>query len=207
MRRQEDAAEIDAGDYGFADIHTSASGSFQMRTLVLDEYGYIVGIDLTGRVNGHHASGRIRISEPGSDYFQLGQAGKTCTGNAPWSATHPSSLGRAPEAFFQWVAIRVPVGAGYRYYFAVTGLRCTNGATEVALSVPGRTKVLACPESTAWASGPLTPGGSYEVSARALAISHGRVKARGLPIGEQLLMPGADSTWIPLSGPPGNPPS
>jgi hypothetical protein len=78
---QEDGAEIHAGDYGFADIHTSAGGSFRMRTLVLDEYGYIVGIDLTGRVNGQRASGRILISEPGTDYFQLGQAGKRCTGD------------------------------------------------------------------------------------------------------------------------------
>ena len=204
---QEDGAEIHAGDYGFADIHTSAGGSFRMRTLVLDEYGYIVGIDLTGRVNGQRASGRILISEPGTDYFQLGQAGKRCTGDAPWRATYPSAIGRAPEAFFQWVAIRVPVGAAYRYYFAVMGLRCTNGATEVALTVAGRTRVVACGQSTAWASGPLTPGVSHVVSARALAASHARVKARGLSIREELLMPSADSTWLPLSGPLGTPPS
>lgn len=204
---QDDAAEISAADYGFADIHTSASGAFQMQTLVLDEYGYIVRIDLTGRVTGHHANGRILISEPGSDYFQLGQAGKTCAGDAPWSAGHPSALGRAPEAFFQWIAIRVPVGAAYRYYFAVTDLRCTNGATEVALTVAGRTRNVTCRETTAWASGPLTPGMSYQVSARAFAASHGHVKARELPVGEELLMPNANSTWIPLSGPPGPPPS
>jgi hypothetical protein len=204
---QEDAVEIDAADYGFADIHTSASGSFQMKTFVLDEYGYIVRIDLTGRVKGHHASGRILMSEPASGYFQLGQAGKTCTGDAPWNATYPSALVHAPEAFFQWIAIRVPAGAAYHYYFAVAGLRCTNGATEVALTVAGRTRIVACSQSIAWASRPLTPGVSYNASAQAIAASRGRVRARGVSVSEELLMPSADSAWIPISGPPGTPPS
>jgi len=166
----EDAVEVNASAYGFTDIHTSANGSFRMQTLVLDEYKDILRMEVTGRITAHHATGRILISEPAGGYSLLGQAGQTCGGNRGWSATPTSELRNAPEAFFQWIAIRIPVGAAYRYYFAVTGLRCAHGATEVALSVAHRTRTVSCRQSTAWASGPLTPGVSYPVSARALKL-------------------------------------
>ncbi|MGO9954926.1 MAG: hypothetical protein ACLP50_02945 [Solirubrobacteraceae bacterium] len=205
---QEDGSEINAADYGFEDIHTTATGSFQMQSLVLDEYGYIVEMTVTGRVSGAKASGRIEVSEPGNNYFQLGQAGKTCSGDATWSTARAGAGGSSsPEAFFNWAAIRVPVGASYDYYFAIAGLRCAKGATEVALTVSGHTRIAPCSPSSAWASGPMSAGVTYSVSAQALRDSRGRITARGPLVAEQLAMPAANDGWIPISGPAGSPPS
>lgn len=205
--RTSNAAEVYASDYGFRDIRTTAHGAFAIHTYVFEEYGYIVKLDVTGTIAGKRATGNIRVSEPGPGYNMLGQAGEACSGNARFTATRPTPPGPpGPEAFFQWAAIRVPTGAGYRYYFAIVGLRCQDGATEVRLTVAGRSHIVSCSRVNAFASSALAPGRTYSGAAQAFEVKRGRVERSGEVISQPLQMPGAGDKWKPIRGNFGMPP-
>jgi hypothetical protein len=200
-----DEAEVLASDYGAQSIHANRAGRWQMSSDVLDEYGRIVKLDMTGRVSSRTASGRMQISEPnGLNGFD----GAACHAHHPWTAARPTPPAPpGPQAFFSWDAIRASFGASYRYYFAISGLSCSHGATDVQISIDGRQTTVSCHNSEAWASGPLAPGRQYRATATAIRVIGGRTVNKGAPVTETLTMPGTGDHWQPISNIPGTPPA
>ena len=187
-------------------VRTAPGGRFTYQGYVLDGYQDVVSLTITGEVSGRHASGRIIVAEPPGGFVGVGNA--PCQANYRWTAAKPTPPGPpAPTAFFQWGAIRVPVGGAYRYYFAVFGLSCRSGANEVIVHVAARRSVLTCGRRAQYASGPLAPGRTYVLKAQAVRVRHGRVVRRGFVVPTTQPMPGPNDRWIPIAGLPGVPPS
>jgi hypothetical protein len=200
-----DQATVTGRAYGLPTIQASQDGSFRVRNYVFDEYGQIVSFTLTGRISGGSAVGRIVVDEPPGGF--VGQTGVRCHGAYRWRASRPvPPPPPGPSAFFQWAAIRVPVDGAYRYYFAVTGMRCTHHATEVLVTVGGRTIAVPCSRRVSFASGPLSPTRSYLVRSRAVEAGHRRTIRHGPVVAVPLAMPGPGDRWVPISGLPGRPP-
>ena len=169
-------------------------------------YSEIVQLSISGHINHGKASGRIIVSEAGPGY--TGIAGLACHGNYAWHAAIPvPPPPPGPTAFFQWVAIRVPVGGAYRYYFALTGLQCSDHANELLVTVEGRRIVIPCSRSSAFASGPLAPSRTYGVTSQAVEVSGGRLVRKGSSSTVPVTMPGPGDIWVIISGLPGAPPS
>jgi hypothetical protein len=195
-----------AKDYGFRTLQATSQGAFALKTYVLDEYQKIVGVTITGRISGQQARGHVVVSEPPGAF--TGVAGDRCSGDVAWTASKPTPPAPpGPSAFFQWAAIRVPTGASYRYYFAVNDLNCTNDANEVLITVAGRSTIVPCSRPAAFASGPLAPGQTYQVTSQAQDAINGRVVKRGTPVTAPLAMPEPGDLWTIVSGLPGTPPS
>ena len=201
-----DSATFTGKAYGYPTVQTTAGGRFSVHAYVLDEYGHIVSLAFTGEISPRRASGRIVVAEPPGGF--TGVAGDSCSGNHGWTASKSSPVGLGgPAAFFDWGAVRAPVGAAYRYYFAIFNLTCNHGATEVLLKVAGRHTTVPCSRREAFGSGPLTPLRTYSASAQAVEVKHGRVIRRGIVVPAILNMPGPNDRWVPISGLPGTPPS
>jgi hypothetical protein len=202
-----DSAQFDAAAYGFKSIQTRATGAFRVQSYVLDEYKEILLLTVTGKVSGKKAKGRIAVSEPAGGYELIGSVG-VCSGNYGWSATKPvPPPPPGPQAFFNWDEIRAPAGAAYRYYFALDSLTCKNGATEVLITVAGRTVTVPCSRSEAFASGPVAPFQTYQVRSQAVQTRGGRIVKRGASVTVPLAMAGPGDQWGPLTGGFGAPPS
>ena len=201
-----DSATVDATAYGYPTLQTSASGTFSVQLYVLDEYQKLVSVTITGRIRGKKAAGRIVVTEPPGGF--TGVAGNSCAGSYGWTAAKPvPPPPPGPSAYFQWAAIRVPVGASYRYYFAINQLSCADHANDVLVTVANRTTTISCSESAAFASGPLTPLQTYPVKSQAVQTRRGRIVKRGTSVTVPLKMPGPDDLWLVVSGLPGTPPS
>ena len=199
-----DDAAVYAAAYGHPVIRTDRSGQWSMRGYVLDSLGSIIYLDVSGRVDGRKASGHFRVTEPAG----LAGIGGRCHGNTYWSAARPTPPAPpGPGAYFTWEALRAPVGAGYRYYFYASGLTCTNGANAVQITIAHRTTTIACAAQGGWASGPLTPGQTYESTAVAVELRGHRIIKRGTPVPEPLSMPGPDDRWQPVGHFPTPPPA
>jgi hypothetical protein len=200
------SATFTGSAYGFPSIHAAANGSFSVQTYVLDEYQHIVNLTINGRVRGKKASGRIIVTEPAGGFE--GVANQVCHGNYAWTATRatpPPPPG--PTAYFQWNAIRVAAGTTYRYYFAISGLVCTNHASELITTVAGQRTTIPCSQHAAFASGPLAPSTTYQTKSQAVETKHGRIVKRGASSTVPVVMPGPGDNWRPISGLPGTPPS
>lgn len=200
-----DSASVWSSDYRFGPIHTTRSGRWELTSYVLDEYGNIVALRMSGRLSGRRAGGRIQISEPPGLSFINQDA---CRANYGWSASRPRPPAPpGPQAFFTWNAVRVPAGASYRYYFYISGLTCTDRATAVQLTVARRRTTILCRHHAGWASGPLAPGRTYASSARAVELRGHRAVKRGVPVSEPIVMPGAGDRWRPIPRLPGHAPA
>ena len=201
--------DIDTSEYRQDPIRVDAHGNFSLTGLA-EEQGYsgvIAHFTVKGRISGRRAAGTLEVWF----YYQTKDTAGTiakCDHVARWSASTPlPPAPPGPTADFQWAAIREPTGASYRYYFAITGLSCSHGATAVKLTVQHLSRTVSCSQHQAWASGPLASGTSYPVSAQAATIRHGRVTKRGLVVGEVLPMPAAnDAGWRPIGSGLGPPP-
>jgi len=192
--------------YGFPVIRTNANGDFSLETYVFDEYDEIVQLSISGHVRHGKASGKVVVSEPAAGY--TGIAGLACHGNYAWHASKPvPPPPPGPTAFFQWAAIRVPFGSAYRYYFAVTGLQCSDHANELLVTVEGRRIVIPCSRGSAFASGPLAPSKAYGATSQAVEVSAGRIVRKGASVTVPVTMPGPGDIWVVISGLPGTPPS
>lgn len=202
----EDAATVNAAQYGYRTLQTTASGGFRMTAYVLDEYKQIVVLTITGTVKRRHASGRVVVSEPPGGFTAVWH--DPCSGNYAWSASKPAAPPKpGPTAYFQWAAIRVPVGTAYKYYFAVHGLKCTRHANALRVTVKGRSITIPCSHKNAFATHSLAPSRTYSVKSQALERRHGRIVKRGRAVVVPLQMPGPGDSWTPISGLPGTPPS
>jgi hypothetical protein len=69
-------------------IRTTSAGRWSLDRYVLDGYGKIVRLEMTGRIDGARAGGRIEITEPRG---LLDVGGESCRGDYAWSAAryHP----------------------------------------------------------------------------------------------------------------------
>jgi hypothetical protein len=200
-----DSAFVDGPVYGYPSLRTTAAGGFSLTLHALDEYKAIVAVKITGTVSAKRAHGRIVVSEPPGGF--VGQADDRCHGNTPWTAAKPvPPPPPGPSAYFQWAAIRVPGGAAYRYYFAATGLKCTDHATEVLVTVAHHTTTIPCSKTSAFATAALAPSHTYSVTSQAVQTTHGRIVKRGTAVTVPLQMPSSDDHWKIISGLPGTPP-
>lgn len=213
------SATLDASKYGITSIPTTPSGDFNVHRYIFDGYEHVLILDLSGHIEGSTATGTISISEP-PGFHSIGDA--PCSGNYPWTAkkttpavtptpTPPAPLTPAkptgPYATYEWNAVRVPRGTSFKYYFYVTSLKCHNSATEVRITVSGRTVKLSCRKRAGWASRSLAAGGIYQSSVQAVKIRRHRVVKRGAKVRAIAAMPEADDDWQPISGSLGRPPS
>lgn len=201
-----DSATVNATAYGYPTLQTTKTGGFSLHLYVLDEYQDLVSLTITGRVSGKSASGRIEVTEPPGGF--TGVAGDSCSGNYGWAAAKPlPPAPPGPTAYFQWEAIRIPVGTAYRYYFAINNLSCADHATQLRVTIKRRVTKIPCSKSAAFASGPLAPDQTYTVKSQAVRTRHGRTIKRGPAVTVPLQMPGPGDLWTPISGLPGTPPS
>lgn len=201
-----DSATVNATAYGYPTLQTTNKGRFSLQLYVLDEYQKLVSLTITGQVRGKKASGRVVVKEPPGGF--TGVAGDSCSGNYGWAAAKPlPPPPPGPTAYFQWEAIRIPVGTAYRYYFAVGHLSCTDHATQLRVTIKRRVIKIPCSRSAAFASGPLAPDRTYTVKSQAVQTRHGRTIKRGQAVTVPLKMPGPGDLWTPVSGLPGKPPS
>ncbi len=199
--------QLTGAAYGYPTVQTSRNGAFSLSTYMFDEYSDIVHLTFSGRISGSKANGRIVVSEPPGGFEMITNIGG-CAGNYGWSASRPVPPSPpGPTAFFQWTAIRVPAGTTYRYYFAVTDLACTDHANELLVTVDGRTVTVPCSDQPAFASGPLAPSRTYEVTSEAVETRGGRIVKRGAPLTVPLDMPGPGDLLVVIPGLPGTPPS
>ncbi|MGH2960101.1 MAG: hypothetical protein ACRDKE_10895 [Solirubrobacterales bacterium] len=211
------SATLDASKYGITSIPTTPSGDFSLHRLIFDSYDHVLILDLTGHIDGMSANGTISISEP-PGFHSVGNA--PCSGQYAWTATKstpaltpspqpipvPPAKPTGPYATYEWNAVRVPRGTGFKYYFYVTNLKCRNSATEIRIKVRGRTIKLSCRKRAGWASRSLPAGGTYGTSVQAVRIRRHKVVKRGETIRAFAVMPDADDDWQPLSGSLGRPP-
>jgi hypothetical protein len=198
-----DSAGFSNVAYGFGSIRAHG-GRWSLQSYVLDEYGSIVHVAITGRLVSGRATGRSVVTEPAG---LESVADERCHGNRAWTATKTgaASGGPLPAATFSWAAVRVPAGASYRYYFLITDLQCSGGASAVVLRVGGAPRRVRCSARQGWASGALSPGQTYQSSAEAVKLRGSRVVARGLVVAGPVQMPAATSTWRPVTGLPAPP--
>lgn len=101
---------------------------------------------------------------------------------------------------------RVAEGAAWNYYFTISGLTCVRHATEVRVTIAGKTVSIACSHRDAFASGPLAPSQSYSARSQAAELRGRRIVKLGPPVTVPLEMPGAGDSWIPVANLPGTPP-
>jgi hypothetical protein len=201
-----DSATVNATAYGYPTVQTTKNGGFSLKLYVLDEYQNLVSLTITGLVHGENASGRIVVTEPPGGFN--GVAGDSCSGNYGWTAAKPlPPAPPGPTAYFQWAAIRVPVGTVYRYYFAVYNLSCADHATQLRVTIKRRVTKIQCSRSAAFASGPLAPDQTFSVKSQAVQTKHGRTIKHGPAVTVPLKMPGPGDLWTPISGLPGTPPN
>lgn len=200
-----DSAGINATAYGYPILRTTAHGVFRLSLYALDGYQKLVAVTITGHINGKKATGRIKVSEPAGGF--TGITADSCRGNRGWAASKPQPAAPpGPAAYFQWAAIRIPAGASYRYYFAVTDVTCADHATEILVTIAHRTTMISCSKSAAFASGPLAASQTYLVTSQAVQAKRGRIIKRGTAVTIPVKMPGAGDRWTVVSHLPGTPP-
>lgn len=78
-----DSAELPAEAPLAPVIRATPTGRWSLSSYVLDEYGKIVRLEMTGRIGAASAGGRIEITEP-SGLVDVG--GESCRGDYRWSA-------------------------------------------------------------------------------------------------------------------------
>lgn len=201
--------DIDTSYYRQDPIRVDGHDNFSATGVAGTGYpGVLAHFRVSGHIAGRKANGTLEVWF----YYQTKDAAGNiakCDHVSRWSASTPlPPPAPGPSAYFQWDAVRVPVGAGYRFYFAISGLSCSHGATAVRLTVSRHSTTVPCSRSQAWASGPLAAGSSYSVAAQALTTRRGRVIKRGSAVSERLAMPAPnDAGWRGTIGGLGPPPA
>ena len=99
------------------------------------------------------------------------------------------------------------MSGGSRFYFVVSSVHCTRGATHVLISLNGGpSHKVRCGARLAYATGPVQPDTGYFARAVAVRIRRHRVVWRGQSVLTHLQMPAANDAWQPTGGVPGSPP-
>lgn len=199
-------AKVEGARIGLPSIQVSASGRFEIHSLVVDGYDSILQLDMVGRLTKSKASGTVSISEPPGGF--TGVSEDPCGASYSWSAAPPKPVAPpGPAAFFSWLPIKATSPAGERYFFYVTSLSCSGRANAVRFTIAGRTSTVRCSRKGGWASRAVAPSRNYRARVQAVRIKRGRIVKRGRPRTEWVSMPGPNDNWSDEGLPDvGNPP-
>jgi hypothetical protein len=117
-------------------------------------------------------------------------------------AVHIAKPGPKGKPNFKLTLLTVRTGASpYQYWFAARGVRCTNRASAVLVTVHGRQSREKCSTGLQLASAALVGHQSYTLTLQAVRLSRkGKILARGRADRVNLFMPGTEVEWSPLAG-------
>ena len=127
-----------------------------------------------------------------------------CGADFRWTAKPGTAFDPAPRAAGALDATQtltaVRAASGGKEYVAVTGLRCSNGATHVLFKVSGRTKTVKCSASNAVISRDLVPRKTYTVDITPVRKRGGRTIKRGVARRAGFYLPGPEAKWPVIAG-------
>lgn len=198
-------AKVEGARIGLPSIQTTASGKFEIHSLIVDAYDSILQLDFVGRITKTKASGTFTISEPPGGF--KGGGTDACASRTSWTAKPRSSIARpGPTAFFNWMSIKATTPTSTRYFFYVTELKCSGRANAVRITIAGRVSTIRCSRKRGWASRAVAPSKEYRAKVQAVRIKHGRIVKRGKSRVDWVSMPGPNDDWTDALPDVGTPP-
>jgi hypothetical protein len=169
-------------------------GRFKIAADVLDDYGVVQHISMTGTILGKKAAGAISASR-GNDIN--GQV-ESCTMHGNWSSETVSSAPPTATsgAFYDAFPYRYGRGGAWTYWIVARATSCAGGVKAVKFTIAGgASETVACGKYAKL--GPLTPKRTYRIVAVAI-LATGKTQ----PLAESnLYLPGDDGHWIPIKLP------
>jgi hypothetical protein len=182
-------ADFDSTSYRVDAIQVNR-GHFRLATDVLDAYGVVVHISLTGTINGRHAAGAISANR-GQD---INGKKQNCSGHGSWNSDMPSTA-PAPDAassgaFYGATPYRFGRAGAWTYYLLVQPKSCAGGVTAVRFTVGGASTTVKCGARAKL--GPLSSKRTYRITATA-------IRSHGSPItlaDSSIYIPGDDGDWV-----------
>ena len=185
-------AELDSVSYSLDPIQVNRD-RFRLAADVLDDYGVVMHISMTGTIKGREARGAISASR-GEDI--RGHVQK-CAMHGSWASEMPAAAPTPPPAptsgaFYDVTPYRYGSTGGWTYYLMVQPTSCDGGIVAIRFSVAGGTKTVWCGSSAKL--GPLTPQRNYHLDAVAV-----RRNGSGVPLAaSNVYIPGDDGNWVPV---------
>lgn len=192
-------AQLDSVSYGIDPIQVNR-GHFKVSTDVLDVYGVVMHVAMTGTVKGRIAAGSISASR-GQDIRGTIQ---TCKMHGSWSSQEPPTAAPPPPqpaaggsgAFYSVDPYRYGNAGAWTYFLIVEPTSCAGGVVAVKFTIShGASKTVPCGVKAKL--GPVMPLQTYLVTAAAI-----RRSGSPLPLAESnIYVPGDDGNWVPVKAP------
>jgi hypothetical protein len=184
-------AQLNTTAYGLDPVRVDRAGRFRVATAVLDGYGVVQHIVLSGRVKGRTATGTVTAYR----YSNLNGSALKCTQDSTWrSTTTAASVASGPAAYFDVEPLRYGRPGAWLYYLNVKLTGCAHANKARVAVAGGAAKTTGCRGHARL--GPLTPKRTYRVSVTALKTRRGRVIRHAPAVAASVYLPGDDGDWI-----------
>jgi hypothetical protein len=167
-------------------------GRFKVVADVLDDYGVVTHVIVSGRIKGKVARGTISSSR----YWDVNGTREHCTRHLNWVARSSHAVTATGGAFYDVQPYRHLESGGWRYYFAVEPHNCINRVFAVRFTiVGGPSRTVAC--NSIRKVGPLRPKRNYRIIVTGLRVGRNKVISK-VPLGTlSAYLPGDDADWTP----------
>jgi hypothetical protein len=184
------SADLDSVTYDLDPIQVNR-GRFRIAADVLDGYGVVMHISMTGTINGHHAAGAVSANRGQDINGHIQNCAMHGTWNSDMAATAPPPATASSGAFYNVTPYRYGKPGVWTYYLEVEVSSCGGGVVAVKFTIAGgASKTVACGKKAL--VGPVSPKRTYRMTAAAI-----RSGGASTPLAESnTYVPGDDGNWI-----------
>lgn len=185
-------ANLDTVSYHLDPIQVNR-GHFRVIADVLDGYGVVTHISMTGTLYGRRAAGAISANRG----FDINGRIENCAMHGSWSAeippTAPPPVVGSSGAFYNFAPYRYGRPGSWTYYIVVRPTGCAGGVVAVKFTIAGgASKTVACGQSAKL--GPVSPKRTYRLTAVAIRRGGATVALAE----SNVYVPGDDGNWVPV---------